>query len=431
MPLFSSLRSAVALTLAAVVLVAAARFWFITGLVRPVTIDGPSMALAFCGTHYAFRCADCGFLFRCDAEHPPPGGRATCPNCGFGENELLAANGKPRERVLIDRWPFLWRSFQRGEVVAARASADLIVKRVAALPHQRLAIEGGDLYADGAIVRKTLSELRDVRVLVHDNDYQPQRTRGLPPRWKPAAGESGWHAAASGFRIDSAARPGDDIDWLQYQHWPCTANPTLRGALAPVRDNDSYNQGGPARELAAVPDVVLSCRLKTSGTGQLAFAAIDGAARFEVLIESGERVILQRGGQTLIERELDRNITRHDVHVEFGLCDQQVMLAINGVTEVRFPYDRPSGPQAEPLHPLAIGARTMTLEVAQLRVWRDIYYLDPQGLPRAWEATLGAESVVLLGDNSPASIDSRHWEPPGIPRTAILGRVYRAFWAVE
>jgi hypothetical protein len=198
-----------------------------------------------------------------------------------------------------------------------------------------------------------------------------------------------------------------------------------------VRDNDSYTQGGPARELAAVPDVVLSCRLKTSGTGQLAFAAIDGAARFEVLIESGERVILQRGGQTLIERELDRNITRHDVHVEFGLCDQQVMLAINGVTEVRFPYDRPSGPQAEPLHPLAIGARTMTLEVAQLRVWRDIYYLDPQGLPRAWEATLGAESVVLLGDNSPASIDSRHWEPPGIPRTAILGRVYRAFWAVE
>jgi hypothetical protein len=198
-----------------------------------------------------------------------------------------------------------------------------------------------------------------------------------------------------------------------------------------VRDNDSYNQGGPARELAVVPDALLSCRLKAAGRGQLAFAAIDGEARFEVLIDSGERVILQRGGQTLLERSLDRNITGHDVDVEFGLCDQQVMLAINGVTLIRFPYDHPHGLQAERLHPLAIGARNMTLEVAQLCVWRDIYYLDPHSLPRTWETSLYPDSVALLGDNSPASIDSRHWEPPGIPRSAILGRVYRAFWAAE
>jgi hypothetical protein len=84
-------------------------------------------------------------------------------------------------------------------------------------------------------------------------------------------------------------------------------------------------------------------------------------------------------------------------------------------------------------HPLAIGAAGAGVEVTGLRVWRDAYYLDPQGLPRPWK--MSAPQVkgefALLGDNQPVSIDSRTWEAGWVGRRAILGLVCRAPWARE
>jgi hypothetical protein len=73
-----------------------------------------------------------------------------------------------------------------------------------------------------------------------------------------------------------------------------------------------------------------------------------------------------------------------------------------------------------------------SLQIDDLKVWRDIYYLDPQGLSRSWEmpAPLGESEFALLGDNQPVSIDSRNWES-GVGRRAILGLVYRAPWTRE
>ena len=178
----------------ALVLLAGLRLWFVEGLVRTVRIDGPSMAPALLGTHYRVTCDDCRFVFRCDAENVPESGYVVCPNCGYQANELIQAQLLPGETMLIDRWPLLMRGPKRYEVVAAAdplAAGELVVKRVAALPGERLEIRGGDLFAGSRIIRKSLGELRQVRVLVHDNDYQPQKTRGLPARGKrslPTAG---------------------------------------------------------------------------------------------------------------------------------------------------------------------------------------------------------------------------------------------------
>src|SRR5688572_17681306 len=149
---------------------AALRVWFVEGLLRRVTIDGPSMAPALSGAHYDVTCGDCGFPFRIDAEHPPESGHAACPNCGFGENQLDNAGLQLPDHVLIDRWPLFWRQARRGEVVAARepgSSGQFIVKRVAAIAPEQLAIEGGDLYAGDNLARKALADLHAVRVLVH------------------------------------------------------------------------------------------------------------------------------------------------------------------------------------------------------------------------------------------------------------------------
>jgi len=429
------LRWTVAGVVAGVLLLAGLRLWFIDGLVRRATIDGSSMAPALCGASYAVDCHDCGFSFSCDAEHVPVDRLAACPNCGYTRNELDSARLLPPDRVVIDRWQFSMRSPQRGEVVACDVpgqQGEIAVKRVAGLPSGQFAIRQGDLYAGGKLVRKALAELHAVRLLVHDNDYPPRKTAGLPPRWRGAGDQSKWQADGGGFTRAGQADAMGAIDWLEYQHWPCTADPRLRGVPTAIRDNDSYNQGETRRPLNAVSDVLLTCRVRAVGEGDLVLAATDGEQRFEMTIER-RRVVVRCGGQTLLEFPAQLNVLRGWSEIEFGLCDQQVLLAIQGRTLVRLPYERNSGAGKDALNRLAMGTRGVAVKVTQLRVWRDVYYLDPLGLDRPWEAPRSAASdqFALLGDNPPVSIDSRQWEPPLVPVSAIRGVVYRAFWAAD
>jgi hypothetical protein len=180
-----------------------------------------------------------------------------------------------------------------------------------------------------------------------------------------------------------------------------------------VRDNDSYNQGPGPRELNAVPDILLTCHVRCRGNGELRFVARDGEQQFEVDALSLKINTRSAAGS----------------QIEFGLCDQQLLLVVDGRTLICCTYERPSGPPAEALRPLAIGARGLTVEITNLRIWRDIYYLDPQGLPRRWESEPGSpDRVALLGDNPTVSIDSRHWQPNFLALDSILGIVRRPFW---
>ena len=425
------LRWVIAAIIVGLAAFSALRLWFVEGLLRPATIDGPSMAPLLLPAHFAVTCGDCGFRFACDAEHPPPAGQAVCPNCGYAGNDLAGAKARPEDRVLIDRWQLIWRSAGRGEIVAARLPAgELVVKRVAALPGERLAIREGDLHANEKLIRKTPAEWRLVRVLVHDNDYQPRTSAGLPPRWTGGR-DSRWRADGAGFVIAENQAAGD-IDWLAYQHWPGTGNPLVpREEPTPIRDLDGFNQGQTNRQLQPVHDVQLTCRLKVGGEGSLALAAVDRGRRLVVQIDpAGRRLTAVAGEVQLAARDLASDLFRYPVELEFGLCDQQVLLTIDRRTLLCVPYDRfaSSGTFQSPLE---IGTRGLGLELTQLKVWRDIHYLPPSGLAEPWQAAsaLGSSQFALLGDNPPVSIDSRQWQPAGVPARSILGRVYRPFWA--
>ncbi len=430
-PSLLRLRRLMAFAALSLLALAAVRLSYVDGWLRRVTIDGPSMAPALRGTHYDVRCGDCGFRFALDAQHPPAGGLGVCPNCGYTENRLSAAALGPADRVLIDRWRLLGRTPARGAIVAAGLrGSGLAVKRVAGLPGERPAIADGDLYAAGDLIRKAPAELRALQVLVHDNDFQP-RTAGLPPRWRPVTPSSNWQATSSGFRNRSTSTQAAELDWLAYQHWACTGNPLQpRAAATPVYDYDSFNQGE-NRALRRVADVTLTCRLRLGAAGRLAFAAQDGERRFEVLIEPGRRLVVTSGGQRLLERRLATELFWRSADVQFGFCDRQVLLTAGGRTLVRMPYERAPAAAAGSRHPLAIGASGMAVEVTQLKVWRDIYYLEPGGPAQRWQTAvpLAATEVALLGDNQPVSIDSRHWREPGVPLANLLGRVYRPFWS--
>jgi hypothetical protein len=428
----------VALVMVAIAIFAAVRLAMIEGLplpgVSPVArVDGPSMAPAYMGAHYRVTCEDCGFVWCCDAEHAPANREASCPNCGYPTNTLRDEDLVAGERVLIDRWPVALRGVRPGEVVAAPDPAHaggLVIKRVAALPGQQLAIRGGDVYVDGRLVRKSWPELKQVRVLVHDNGFAPRKSTGVPDRWQPVAGEA-WHPAMTGFRCQPA---GEAWQWLEYSHhqmlgWHSRTRPS------PVLDLDSYNPLE-TRLLNSVPDVFVSCRLRVlGGKGRFALAALDGPRRFEALIDpAGQTAELaeidaQSQRQILARQpEIFLDLENRDVDIEFGLCDQQVILRVAGREFFRHSYERSA--KGDTPHPLAIGSQGLALAVDELRVWRDVYYLAPDGTGKDWSLPTGAaaDSLALLGDNTTVSVDSRQWQTGVWPRQ-VRGLVYKPFWA--
>jgi type IV secretory pathway protease TraF len=407
------------------------RLWFVEGLLRRVVIDGPSMAPAFYGAHYELKCDDCGFPFLCDAEHVPSDGKAACPNCGFTENLLAEARLMPAERVMIDRWPLRFREPQKREIVAFEipdSAGEIGVKRVAALPGERVAIRGGELFIDDVLVRKSVEDWRADRILVYDNGFQPQKTVGLPPRWGPCAF---WRATERGFQFEITHNLVGPFFWfpLEYQHWSCTANSHLRGVPAVVRDNDSFNQGEVIRSLNEVRDVAVSFRVTCRPDATLILCARDGEEQFQVTLrENNAEFIDNREANWRLPVRADLS---KGANVEFGLVDEQWFLVIDDKVVSWQSYQRPrrispdgDPPQVRLPSVLTIAATHQPLEISDPKVWRDVYYLDPQGLSRDWQMgePLNADEYFLLGDNQPVSVDSRHW-PSGVSRTAIRGLV--------
>jgi signal peptidase I len=428
----------IAAVMVSIAILAASRLWMIEGLTRVVRIDGPSMAPAYLGAHFRATCEDCGFTFRCDAEHAPASGEVSCPNCGYPINSLRDEDLVVGERVIIDHWPVLVRGIRRGEVIAAPDPAHmggLVIKRVAAQPGERLSIHEGDLYIAGQPVRKTWQELAQVRILVHDNSFQPTKTTGVPERWLNDSDGKAWHPAMTGYHCQPS--DGQEWSWLEYSHhqmfgWG------LRTRQSPVLDLDSYNPSE-TRLLNTVPDVMLSCRLRnlSRGAGQFAVAAIDGEARFEAVIDPARQTaelvsVDPHGNRQPLDRQehLALDIGRRGLVIEFGLCDQQAILRVAGRQLFRHEYHR--GRKNDVYHPLAIGSHRLELAVDELRVWRDIYYLAPDGTGGDWEQSpeSAESSLALLGDNTSVSVDSRHWTTGVLPG-AVRGIVSRPFWAAR
>jgi len=173
-------RVSIAVAAALLTLLAGVRLWFLDGLLRPVTIDGPSMAPALCGLHYEVTCPSCAARFKCDAEHLPASGLAECFNCGLENISLGELSVRPPDRVLLDRWPLIFRGPMRHEVVACRSpDGSFTVKRVAALPSEHLRIDGGELYNGEQPLHKTLAQLRQVRILASVRTGQIPRANSL------------------------------------------------------------------------------------------------------------------------------------------------------------------------------------------------------------------------------------------------------------
>jgi signal peptidase I len=423
-------------------LIGAVRLLAIQGWLAPVRIVSGSMAEHWLGEHFFIRCEDCNYSFAYGAETPPLLNDAVCPNCGFARNAVAQAVARRGDRVLIDRAAYWFSAPARYDVVTfpyPGQAGRYAVKRIMGLPGERLAIRDGEVYANGQIVRKSLAQFQQSAVVVHDNDYQPQRTAGLPARWRAAAASS-WQSQGTSFSWrprdipPGVARPSQSapngVDWLVYHHWRCYASSQPRTDEVPVADNCGYNQGE-SRELRPITDLVLACRVASHGTGHILARIHDGRQWIQLQLDPEKRAatILQ-GDVVLTSLAIPSRYDAHNLRVDFGVLDGQFVAALDGHELASAAYT-PSTQALRPIpQPVAIGSDGLTATVDKLVLYRDVYYLDAARAGATWESPPPSPTpaYIVLGDNPYLSEDSRLWAEGRLARPAIRGRVLPIPW---
>jgi signal peptidase I len=402
-----------------------------------------SMAPTLLGLHHELTCGNCRFPYVVGTDDDGRTGSPVCPNCGQTAKDDASAVAAGGDRVLVQKLLYEVRRPRRWEVAVFHFPGEpsqAYVKRVVGMPGESISISSGDVFANGRIVRKSLAELRAMRLLVHDSRYQPDDSERFP-RWLFQKGtryrwlESGWKHEHGGFvhsAVDAPRRWVDD--WLVYKHW----DPS-RAQYGPVRDFYAYN-GGELRAENEVRDFAIEARLKVSDSvDSITLAIRSGSDQFLV------RVPVTRQGSVEVLRN-DHREKLADIHnafeekglwprtllLEAAVCDQRVQVAIDGKPLFApIDYDDPArgGPPTE--SPVALGVRGGDLEVADLRVFRDVYYTSSlANTPRhsqvaLGEARLGLDQYFVLGDNSPVSNDSRFWsEGPVVQGSMFVGKPF-------
>ncbi len=387
------------------------------GILVPVRIAGGSMAPSLMGDHFLVNCRTCRFPCRYDASLTPRAQRVMCPNCGAVNAHRADGKLQRGQRVRIDRWAYHWRRPERWEVVAFRwqgGESSLGVKRIVGLPGEILEIRQGNLYANGRLVRKSLTQLRQVAQLVHDQRYTPDAGSAARHRWQPEA-KGNWQPIPSGFQFRPLANPmamaeGTEFEWLAYHHR--LGDSEQRVSLAPLWDSYAYNQGI-SRRLHQVNDVLLVGHLRDfERRGQVAWEVQGGGSVFRVVVDfAGRTGTLFRNQRRVLQVDLPGQSLRCGTKFELAWCDGQLLFALG---ERQFfglrkpPLEEPVAEESEPV--FRIGAQGGAVAVDRLRVYRDLYYLDPVSTNRPWEAPLRLEdeTYFVVGDNLPISRDSRH-----------------------
>lgn len=356
-----------------IVLALVLRTWFVMGLIEPITIAGSSMAPTLRGPHYSFRCTECGQPFDVGAEFVTEDSRVECLACGdvqnFGEHRTV----KSGDRVLVDRTAFQFREPKRWETVVFHSpdDAQLTVKRVVGLPGEAIELRDGDVWIDGQIATKSLSEMRKLCQLIPRENEQSLRWHGQGWHWQ----DGSWQAAAS-----------DDWQWLMYDQ------------NQPLTDDTAYN-GDLSRRVFAVRDVALSVNIDPQGPGEVA-------------------VHFQRGGESL---RWQGQISK-PAQLEISACDGRWQVFIDGTSVADERCDTSLVNADEPA--FQIGVQNTDVSLRDLRIDHDIYYASQNeelGIAEPMPPlVLGENEFFVLGDNHAVSLDSRQWGP--VARRLIVGK---------
>lgn len=350
--------------------------FLLMGVVTPVAIQGSSMAPTLLGPHVKVDCPNCELAFAVGADQLPGAWPVVCPNCRHQFHQTSPAPLNGGRRVWVDRTRFLRHPPQRHDIVVFRCPdqpTQLCVKRVIALPGEKVDFAGGDVTIDGAVLRKSLAQQNEVKHRMH-------RERDALNLWHPPKGDWTWQS-------DRWTHTSSDSGELQFIPVGGT-----------VTDDLGMNQRA-SRPLSPLTDLMVTCDVSMAPNSKLIMSAtfpIGTHVEAEPLV--GSAMHSQRA-------------------IHWSLFDRQALLAVDGEIVSQLPRTEqwPGPPQ---LSIIASGDVTIT----RLSVWRDIYYhVRPADRWPLGGISVARQRYFVVGDNVAISSDSRNWASPGLPLRLIVG----------
>jgi signal peptidase I len=479
---------------------------FRTFLVEGYMISTGSMAPALLGYHKQVVCPACEHAFAYGIAYDSETARVVdgsvagesqvpqlvvCPNCG--QREIDVANVPPNQgdQLLVHKDVYAFEPPHRWEVAVFRNPYKLTqayVKRVVGLPGETVRIDGGDVFVNGELARKSFDEQRAMRILVHNQDHEP-RDADWQPRW--AADPEGWRREGQTFVL-GCEQPGCSeaaglLNWLTYRHWirsggwhetSVTLPETVRGLaipdawlpvqheadtrrlscvgvlsetgrdrllalnddpdylraiqrlyarahLSPVTDNCGYNHGPAGAGRVAVRDVMIA--------SEVTIEAGDGA--FAVQMTDGDRVYQFRidvGAGEMVLGTADEEQPVHKAALADDLVGRPVLVEMSLIDrQVLVALDGEPVFAPWPVEPPADGSRPPRKPVRvgarglKVRVDHLRLYRDVYYTEtESGPCRLGPDEYYVLGDNSPVSHDSRRWPQPAVHESLLLGKPF-------
>jgi signal peptidase I len=322
----------------------------------------------------------------------------------------------------IDRW----------DVVAVRASDDrpAMIKRVIGLPGESIRFVDGDVFADGKLVQKPRHIAEATRIPVFDSACSSADVlrRFVPRKLQAGKADAGSWSIRDGMWSYSPTSTGE-TRWLAYEQWRCVSSSLPKDQVVSVEDwyeaNVNVN-----RNLNRVKDIWARIEFRAAEECQVDVAVTVGQKRLVYEIDFGQRRVFFEG-RSVSFRGDDSSAAdaatglKQPFRIDVCTFDRQLTMRINGVglPAVDLP---PSEGSAQALPAIEIGGSETPLVMTRFRLWRDIHYFDhgaKNGSDGGTRLVAGPNEYLLVGDNVPVSVDSRHWPVPAVSGNDILGTI--------
>ena len=400
-----------------------------SGSFQAPVISG-SMATTAPGPHYALQCYDCKIPLIVDATTVSNENLPVCFNCG-ASNSL---DDISVSMISVSCVEVRDKDLQRWQRVVFDYDDTRYLKRIIGLPGEKIAIEGGELFVDGNLYQKDLTEFDQLSTLVFDSRYQPlDSSYDMLKRFEARADDLGWiYTLDKVFAFDAPEKT--HLQWMDYHHWNVVAGfvpHTQRGTPTAIFDYLPYNQFISRTQLNFVDDVVADLTLRIYEPGVVGLRLLDIELEFDF---KQFNVRIRQSDSVRASFSFPRvrwNDKGTDVELRAGLLDGRLVIQINSLEPERgISIQRPvltgnfETDLAKRTTPLSISADEGSLDLTHLKIARDIYWLGADYTASRWEPewTGKGASFLLIGDNQPVSRDCRQWGE-GIGREAIVGRM--------
>ena len=328
------------------------------------------------------------------------------------------------------------------------------------------------------IIRKPPETLLAMMRLVYDNDHQASDLQDRKhQRWLPEG--DAWEDLGDARAFRHGARTGgsDQVDWIHYRH-------LLRGLpdKSLITDFMGYNSGGAlvwedvrktwgevrAAEKTGsnwVGDLVLECEVQVEqAEGELVLQLVRGGDTFRATWDLSSanglctltRTTGRRDGKQETVKLGDARPTRLGKgkhRLRFANVDDRLTVWVDGELPFgdgeTYPVEHPEQvvPTAADLRPASIGVKGGSLSVRHIKLFRDTHYTVSPSKPdtgqnfgrltnpEEWKGLTDMPVLTLyvqpghylcLGDNSPASADSRSWGL--VPERLMLGKALLVYF---